>query len=247
MLNGFKEYQRILVLGGNSDLAVSILHKVPIAEAGEVILCSRHNLKQQTLALREGIQIRHVEIDFTQLQRSETIIENVFKTGDIDLVIIAYATLGNEDLQLQRDIFSEVLFTNFYSQALLLNQINSFLVTQMHGQILLISSVAGIRPRKVNFVYGVSKFGVDFIAQGLQKHNVGKNVFITILRPGFVDTKMTRGLSPAPFATSMLRVGEIANKALRDRKPIVYAPRILLFVMFILKALPERVFRIIDN
>jgi decaprenylphospho-beta-D-erythro-pentofuranosid-2-ulose 2-reductase len=117
----------------------------------------------------------------------------------------------------------------------------------MHGQILLISSVAGIRPRRRNFVYGVSKFGVDFIAQGLQKGSLENNVFITILRPGFVHTKMTSGLPAAPFATSRDIVAKIASKGLLRKKRIVYAPRILVLVMFILRLLPERIFRILDQ
>jgi decaprenylphospho-beta-D-erythro-pentofuranosid-2-ulose 2-reductase len=114
-------------------------------------------------------------------------------------------------------------------------------------QILQISSVAGIRPRRRNFVYGVSKFGVDFVAQGLQKESVEKNVFITILRPGFVHTKMTTNMPPAPFATEKIRVAKIATRALAKKRRIVYAPKILLFVTLVLKLLPERIFRIVDK
>ncbi len=173
VLNGLGEYQKILVAGAKSDLALEILHQLPMAEDAEIILLGR-NLNLFIIPdFLKAFSIQRIEVEFTNVETTREYISEIFDGMDIDLAIIAYASLGNEELQLDSDIFSEVLYTNFYSQALVLNQINSRMIKQMHGQILQISSVAGIRPRKRNFVYGVSKFGVDFIAQGLQKQNVG--------------------------------------------------------------------------
>jgi decaprenylphospho-beta-D-erythro-pentofuranosid-2-ulose 2-reductase len=247
MLNGLDEYQKILVVGGKSDLALAILRRLPIAEDAEVILLGRNLNSFVTPDFLNSFSVLRIEVDFTNVEVTRESIDEIFKSMDIDLAIIAYASLGNEALQLDPVIFAEVIFTNFYSQALVLNQIHSRMSKQMHGQILHISSVAGIRPRKRNFVYGVSKFGVDFIAQGLQKQNIGKNVFITILRPGFVHTKMTENMPPAPFATERTEVAKIASKALLKKKRIVYAPRILKLVMLVLRLLPERIFRYLDK
>lgn len=247
MLNAFGEMQRILVLGGKSDIACAILPYLSVTQDAQIILCGRN---MSTFNVPDPINKFHldvVEIDFTNIDAVKKIIDAIFSVGDVDLVIIAYATLGNENAQLSPELYAEVLYTNFYSQALVLNQINAKMVSQGHGQILQISSVAGIRPRKVNFVYGASKFGVDFIAQGLQKMNVDKNVFISILRPGFVHTKMTRNISPTPFALLKDTVGKLAAKGLIKKKRIIYAPKELLSVMFVLKLLPERIFRIIDK
>jgi decaprenylphospho-beta-D-erythro-pentofuranosid-2-ulose 2-reductase len=247
MLNGLNEYQKILVLGAKSDLALAILRRLPIAEDAEVILLGRNLNSFVVPHFLNSFSVSRIEIDFTNVEVTSESIDEIFDNMDIDLAIIAYASLGNEELQLDPIIFAEVIFTNFYSQALVLNQINTRMSKQMHGQILHISSVAGIRPRKRNFVYGVSKFGVDFIAQGLQKQNVDKNVFITILRPGFVHTKMTAKMPPAPFATEKSKVAQIAARALVKRRRIVYAPKILLVVMSVLKNLPERIFRVVDS
>ncbi len=247
MLNGLGEYQKILVVGGKSDLALAILDQLPVAEDAEIILLGR-NLNSFVIPdYLKAFSVQRIEIEFNRVEKTRDAIVRVFDEIDIDLAIIAYSVLGNEELQLDPNIFAEVLHTNFYSQALVLNQISARMSKQMHGQILHISSVAGIRPRKRNFVYGVSKFGVDFIAQGLQKQNVGKNVFITILRPGFVHTKMTMNMAPAPFATERTKVAKIASKALLKKKRIVYAPRILKLVMLVLKLLPERIFRFLDK
>lgn len=247
VLNGLGEHQKILVAGAKSDLALEILQQIPMAEDAEIILLGRNLNSFVFPNFLNAFSVQRIEVEFTNVEKTRESIREIFDDMDIDLAIIAYASLGNEELQLDSDIYSEVLYTNFYSQALVLNQINSRMLKQMHGQILQISSVAGIRPRKRNFVYGVSKFGVDFIAQGLQKQSVEKNVFITILRPGFVHTKMTSNMPPAPFATEKSKVAKIAARALMKKRRIVYAPRILLVVMLVLKLLPERIFRVVDK
>jgi decaprenylphospho-beta-D-erythro-pentofuranosid-2-ulose 2-reductase len=247
VLNGLGAMQRVVVLGGKSEIAHSVLDQVPMAIDSQVILCGRNMESFNPPEFLLNFHTEKIEIDLTKLDIGYKTIDSIFQSGDVDLVIIAYAKLGNEELQLNPMNFADVMYTNLYSQAILLNYINSKLVDQMHGQILLISSVAGIRPRRRNFVYGASKFGVDFIAQGLQKYNVDKNVFITILRPGFVHTKMTVGLRPAPFSIDLKKISKIAGIALLKKKKIVYAPRFLSIIMFVLRNLPERVFKIFDK
>jgi len=247
MLNGLGELQRILLLGCKSDLALSILEQLPIADDAEIILCGRNLNDFSPPEFLSKWLVGMIDIDFTNLERSKGVVKDLFGSGDIDLAIVAYATLGDEEHQLETKLFEDVLYNNFFSQAVLLNAINSKMLRQMHGQILLISSVAGMRPRRRNFVYGTSKFGVDFIAQGLQKYNLDRNVYITILRPGFVLTKMTAGLKSAPFSTNRTHVGEITRKALHQKRRVVYAPRYLSFVVFILKLIPERIYRILDK
>jgi decaprenylphospho-beta-D-erythro-pentofuranosid-2-ulose 2-reductase len=247
MLNSFGEFQRILVLGGKSDLALSTLEFLPLSVGAEVYLCGRSIANLDLSSKFKPYEIYRVEIDFTDISLTNKTLSSIFQSGDIDLVIFAYANLGNELLQLEEKLFEEVLHNNFFSQAIILNHVNAKLVKQMHGQILVFSSVAGIRPRRRNFVYGVTKFGIDFISQGLQKNNSDKNVFITIIRPGFVHTKMTVGMPPAPFATDKETVAKVAVNALRRKKRIVYAPRILSLVMFILKHLPEKLFNRLDK
>ena len=247
MLNGLGEFQRILVLGGKSDIANSILVKLPIAMNAEIILCGRNMASNEYSRPLVNHQIQNLEIDFSDTELAIDLVEDLFKSSDIDLVIFAFGLLGDEALQLERNVLREVSMVNFFSQAQLLGAVYKKLATQMHGQILYISSVAAVRPRRRNFVYGASKAGVDFFARGLQKLSKGDNVFITILRPGFVHTKMTLNLPAAPFSTDRDTVSKIAVMGLLKKKKVVYAPRILFLVMFLLKSLPERIFRILDR
>lgn len=247
MLNSFGQYQKVLVLGGKSDIALATLALLPLSADAEILICGKNLNSFDYPQWMQPYQVSEYELNFKNTVDSELIVGDIFRKGDVDLVIVAYALLGKEESQLNPEQYAEILFTNFYSQALLLNQVNHNLRLQKHGQILVFSSVAGVRPRRKNFVYGVTKSGIDFISQGLQKDNVGQGVEITIVRPGFVYTKMTRESSPAPFAISLERAARISAEGLVRKKRVVYAPRILRIVMSVLKLFPERIFRLIDK
>ena len=101
---------------------------------------------------------------------------------------------------------------------------------QGHGHIAVLSSVAGERARAGNFVYGSSKAGLDAFAQGLGDSLAGSGVKVTVIRPGFVHSRMTRGLKSAPFATTPRVVGELAVAGMRKGKHTVWTPGILRYV-----------------
>ena len=114
---------------------------------------------------------------------------------------------------------------------------------QGHGHIAVLSSVAGERARAGNFVYGSSKAGLDAFAQGLGDSLAGSGVQVTVIRPGFVHSRMTRGLKSAPFATTPRVVGELAVAGIRKGKHTVWTPGILRYVFMILRHVPRPIFR----
>ena len=95
---------------------------------------------------------------------------------------------------------------------------------QGHGALVLMSSVAGLRARKDNFVYGSTKAGLDAFAQGLGDSLVGSGVRVMVVRPGFVRTKMTDGMDAAPFSTTPEAVAELIVDGLAKGSEIVWAP-----------------------
>lgn len=114
---------------------------------------------------------------------------------------------------------------------------------QGHGALVVLSSVAGERVRKGNVVYGATKAGLDGFAQGLGDLLEGSGVRVLVVRPGFVHSAMTRGLKPAPFATTPDKVAEATVKGLRARRRTVWVPGILRFVFIALRHLPGVVWR----
>jgi decaprenylphospho-beta-D-erythro-pentofuranosid-2-ulose 2-reductase len=114
---------------------------------------------------------------------------------------------------------------------------------QGHGRLVVLSSVAGERVRKANFVYGATKAGLDGFAQGLGDSLEGSGAAVVVVRPGFVHSTMTAGLDPAPFATTPDAVAEATVAGLRRGRRTVWAPGILRVVFSVLRHLPGPVWR----
>ena len=114
---------------------------------------------------------------------------------------------------------------------------------QGRGTIVLLSTVAADRPRVSNFAYGSSKAAADAFARGLRDSLEGTGVYVLIVRPGFVRTKMTEGMDAAPGAVEAPAVTAAVVEGLRGRGGIVYVPGFLRWVMLVIKLLPRPIFR----
>ena len=108
---------------------------------------------------------------------------------------------------------------------------------------MLLSSVAAERPRASNPIYGAAKAGVDALAQGLSDAIASSGVRVLVVRPGFVKTRMTAGLTPAPFATTPEAVASATVAALRGHAGTIWVPRSLRLVFALLRHLPRGIYR----
>jgi decaprenylphospho-beta-D-erythro-pentofuranosid-2-ulose 2-reductase len=137
----------------------------------------------------------------------------------------------------------EVAGVNYVGAASVMAALARRMSGQGHGTIVLLSSVAGERARKSNYMYGASKAGADAFAQGLGDSLGGSGVNVMVVRPGFVKTKMTAGLDPVPFSTTPdVVAGEIV-KGLARGAHTVWVPPVLRVVMSVLRHVPRPVFR----
>jgi decaprenylphospho-beta-D-erythro-pentofuranosid-2-ulose 2-reductase len=189
-----------------------------------------------------------VEFDAADPQSHATFAEDAFEMagGDIDVVLVAFGVHGGRgDEQLDPGGALDVVTTNYLGGVSVLLHIVPKLCEQGHGRIVVLSSVAAERGRKKNFVYGSSKAGLDTFAQGLGDTltGTGTGVGVTVVRPGFVHTKMTAGMSPPPLSTTPERVAEAIERALRTDAETVWVPAAMRWVMSGLRHLPRSVFR----
>jgi decaprenylphospho-beta-D-erythro-pentofuranosid-2-ulose 2-reductase len=158
------------------------------------------------------------------------------------VAILAYGYLGEVGTDtLLREINQQIL-NNFYGPAMLFSKLFERFRNQKHGKILVITSVAGIRPRISNFVYGSAKSGLDFLVRGSQNESKKNNFTVSVLRPGFVESKMTHGLKPPAFSVKPDRVAEDAVKGLLRQKKIIYSPTILKYIFTLLRFSPDFIF-----
>jgi decaprenylphospho-beta-D-erythro-pentofuranosid-2-ulose 2-reductase len=106
-----------------------------------------------------------------------------------------------------------------------------------------LSTVAAERARASNAIYGAAKAGLDALAQGLADATAGAGVRVLVVRPGFVKTRMTAGLPPAPFATTPEAVAEAVVRALPRRAQTIWVPGHLRFIFAVLRHIPRPLYR----
>jgi decaprenylphospho-beta-D-erythro-pentofuranosid-2-ulose 2-reductase len=173
------------------------------------------------------------------------LIDDVFdRFGDIDLALVAFGVLGDQ-AQAERDPAAaiDIAAVNYLGTMSVCLPIARRMREQGHGTIVALSSVAGERARKGNFVYGSSKAGMDAFLQGLGDSLAGTGVNVMVVRPGFVHTKMTAGRAPAPLSTTADAVADAIVDGLARGRETVWVPSSLRYVMSVLRHVPRPVFR----
>lgn len=148
--------------------------------------------------------------------------------GTIDLVLCAVGQLGHHaGASMPPERVDEMIRSNFAGPAAALAAAGSHLAGQRSGTIVVLSSVAAARPRRSNYVYGSSKAGLDSFTQGLGDALRHEGVQAIVVRPGFVRSKMTEGLPPAPFHTDPATVATAVADAIDRRREVVWVPGLL--------------------
>ncbi|MCU1429148.1 MAG: hypothetical protein JWL83_3148 [Actinomycetia bacterium] len=240
--------QSVLVLGGGSDLALATCRRLA-PHANTIVLAAR---KPETLdapmhELRAlGAQrVEAVAFDATDYGAHDAFVQRVFgEYGDFDVVLLAFGVLGDQS-ETERDARAarDTIESNFVGAVSVGVPIITRLREQGHGTVVVLSSVAGERARRSNFIYGASKAGLDAFYQGFGDALVGSGVNVMIVRPGFVHTKMTAGLKAAPLATTPDKVAAAIVEGLRSGREVVWVPGVLRWVMSTLRHMPRAVFR----
>ena len=248
MNNAFGQPQTIVVLGGTSEIGLAIVRALWSPVTRSVVLACRDvdRGEQAAAALREGaVTVEVVHFDAADTASHERVIAGIAAAhGDLDVVVLAFGQLG-EGESTGHDVEASVALStvNFTGAVSASVAVANRLRQQGHGSLVVLSSVAGERVRKANFVYGATKAGLDGFAQGLSDSLEGSGARVLIVRPGFVHSAMTKGMKPAPFATTPDKVAEVTAAGLRSGRRIVWAPGILRFVFSGLRHLPGPVWR----
>ncbi|MFL6120081.1 decaprenylphospho-beta-D-erythro-pentofuranosid-2-ulose 2-reductase, partial [Actinophytocola sp.] len=170
--------------------------------------------------------------------------DKAFSDGDIDVAVVAFGLLGDaEEVWQDHAKAVELAQVNYTAAVSVGVALAERLRRQGHGRVVVLSSVAGERVRRANFVYGSTKAGMDGFYLGLGEALRSEGISVTVVRPGFVHTRMTSGMKPTPLATTPEAVAEIAVAAVAKRKELVWAPAPWRLVMTVFRHIPRAIFR----
>ena len=247
-MDALGEPQAVLVLGGTSEIALATVRMLPRARLRRVVLAGRPSADlDRAVVDLTAVGIAGVvseAFDATDTADHGRIIDSVFDGGDVDIVLLAFGVLGDQaEAESDPNLAVTVATVNYTGAVSVGLHVARRLRQQGHGTLVVLSSVAGDRARRSNFVYGSTKAGLDAFAQGLGDALHGSGASVLVVRPGFVRTRMTTGLKEAPMTVNPEDVGATIVSALRKGRETVYAPGPLLFVMTALKSMPRAVFR----
>ncbi|MBR24515.1 MAG: decaprenylphospho-beta-D-erythro-pentofuranosid-2-ulose 2-reductase [Rubrivirga sp.] len=248
MIDAVGEPQSVLVLGGSSEIALATVEALPRTRLRRVVLAGRPSAEIDRAAAHLGaLGIPSVEttlFDAADTGSHGAFVDGVFDDGDIDIVLLCFGVLGDQaEAEADPTKAVEVATINYTGAVSVGLNVAQRLRRQGHGKLVVLSSVAGDRARRSNYVYGSTKAGLDAFAQGLGDALVGSGASVLIVRPGMVRTRMSDGLPEAPMTTDPEVVGTAIVQALRKGKSVIYVPGPLRFLMTAVKAVPRPLFR----
>ena len=236
-----RKIENVLLIGSTSEIGIEIINKLNIDSNSQIFLMGRREPESELFQNASHTR-NFIYYDFLKEEDLQNFASDLEKLPDIDLAILAIGYLPPENSELDLDEILKTYKINALASSLILSILVRKMARQANGKILLLSSVASMRPRIANFVYGSSKKTADFFAVGLINKYRTSTLKISILRPGFVFTKLSRNFKAAPFSRDKYFVAETAVQGLMKEKAVIYVPNFLKYVMFLLSLTPRFIY-----
>ncbi len=240
--------KKILTLGATSAIAHETL-KHFADEGAHMFLVGRNLAKLDVVAddlrVRGAREVTTFILDMNELDQHAALLEQARETlGQIDLLFVAYGTLPDQkECEADVEVALDSFHTNATSVISLLTLAAPIFEQQKQGVIAAISSVAGDRGRRYNYLYGSAKAAVSTFLQGLRSHLFHYNVAVVTIKPGPIDTPMTANHRKSFLFTSQEKAGVLVHQAIIKRKETVYVPWFWQVIMGVIKLIPEKIFK----
>ena len=238
--------RRVLLVGGTSEIGLALLHALRLGADDEVILAGRDPQRLAAAGAELPCRVTTVPFDALNPAAHATLTARACAEGPLDLVISAAGVLVPQDeLDAHPERAGELVQINLTAHVTVLLALAARMRAQRHGTIVVLSSIAALRPRKANFVYGAAKAGLDAFARGLTDRLHGTGVSVLLVRPGFVTGRMTQGMTPAPLSSTPQQVAAaVAAELARGRgSRTVWVPRSLALLAAVMRLLPRPLWR----
>ena len=239
---------KVLIIGASSAIAHETA-KCFASEGAEMFLVGRTASKLTTIA--DDLKVRGAQcvepyvLDVCDLDLHQDMFDHAIATlGELDVLLIAHGTLGDQrKCELSVGETLKEFTNNCISVISLVTIAANYFEQQKRGCIAVISSVAGDRGRKSNYVYGTAKAAVSTFLQGVRNRLYPAGVTVLTVKPGFVDTPMIAGMKKGLLVASAQVVGQGIYRAIKRGKDVVYLPWFWRPIMFVVQSIPERIFK----
>ncbi len=240
--------KKIVVFGASSKIAQEAC-RIWAEESCSFVLVGRNevHLRQisDDLRCRGAVSVDIHQFSFENYAESSSLVENIFKRqGPIDLGFFTHGFLGDQKEAEESWAHAEkIIGVNFLSSSALLLAFANQFEKQKYGSLIVIGSVAGDRGRQSNYIYGTAKGALEIFSQGLRNRLFPHGVSVLLVKPGFVDTPMTSHLKKGFLFASASRVARDIVKAEKNNKSVIYTPCFWSGIMFIIRSIPEFLFK----
>jgi NAD(P)-dependent dehydrogenase (short-subunit alcohol dehydrogenase family) len=239
----------VLVLGGRSEIGLELAERLVHRGARHVCLAARRSAEldaeEARLRAAGATSVTRLEFDADDLAGHERVLtEALAAQPPVTVAVLAFGVLGDQ-ARAEDDAAHAlaVVTTDYLAQVSVLTHLARLMRAQGHGRLVVFSSVAGVRVRRANYVYGSAKAGLDGFASGLADALHGSGVRLLLVRPGFVIGRMTEGMSPAPLSSTPAQVAEAVADGLDRDRDVVWVPGALRPVFALTRVLPRAVWR----
>lgn len=242
---------QVLVVGAGSGIARALVEELA-PRSSRLVLAGRDVVELERtasdLSIRHGLPVEVLFFDARDFDAHESFMAEAIERcgGDLGGVVVCYGHMqSQEDAARSEDVVRDMLDVNFTSVATLLNVAARHFEARRNGFIVALSSVAGDRGRQSNYCYGAAKAGLTAYLSGLRNRLAASNVQVLTVKPGFVDTPMTRGLlnPKSPLVAQPERVARDIVRAIERRRDVIYTPWFWFGIMSVICAIPERIFK----
>lgn len=240
--------RNVAIFGATSAIAQSVA-RLYAGCGDKLVLIGRDQKKLEQIA--QDLNVRGARetfiftIDFNNLAEHNELIDKIeSQAGPVDIALIAFGTLPDQK-ECERSVETalEAITTNGTSAISLLTLLANHMEVRGRGVLAAISSVAGLRGRQSNYVYGGAKALLTIFAAGLRNRLAKKNVHVLTIMPGFVDTPMTASFPKGPLWATPDKVGLEIFSAIENRKDVLYTPFFWRLIMLIIQHIPEFIFK----
>src|SRR5580698_8596153 len=238
----------VLALGATSAIAEATLRRFA-ARGAHLFLVARNadklNAVAADLRTRGAASVATYVMDLDDTAAHPAMLATAAANlGTIELALLAHGVLGDQaEAEAGYPAAEAILGTNFLSPVSMVTWLANYFEASRQGTLAVISSVAGDRGRKSNYVYGASKGALNVFLDGVRNRIDRSGVQVLTIKPGFVATPMTAHLPQNALFAQPSAVGRGILKAIEKRKDVAYVPPVWALIMLIIRSVPNAIFK----